>query len=130
MPPVSYTHLDVYKRQEVRIYHIYVPTGELLTLADIFREDFDYAGLISWEIQEQMRARMAENPNEYYWLEDTTDVAGWRFDTISPDHNFYFNDEGKIVIPFDEYEVGPGSTGSPEFVLESPEIYDNLLYRP
>ena len=57
-----------------------------------------------------MRARMAENPNTIG--EDTTDVAGWRFDTISPDHNFYFNDEGKIVIPFDEYEVRPGSTGS------------------
>ena len=72
---------------------------------------------------------MAEDPQEVYWL-DNTKVEEWRFDQIAPDHNFYFNEEGQIVIPFNKYEVGPGSTGAPEFVLETPELYQNLLYHP
>ena len=52
------------------------------------------------------------------------------FDTISPDQDFYFDDEGQIVITFDKYEVGPGSTGSTEFTLESLDLYDHLLVQP
>lgn len=114
---------------EVRYYHIDVPTGEIKTLADIFPDDFDYVTVISEEIKEQMQERMAEDPQEVYWL-DNTKVEEWRFDQIAPDHNFYFNEEGQIVIPFNKYEVGPGSTGAPEFVLETPALYQNLLYHP
>ena len=116
--------------REIRIYHIYVPTGEVMELSDIFNPDFDYTSVISQEIKEQMRERMAADLQDLYWLEETTDVADWRFNTISADHNFYFNEEGKLVIPFNKYEVGPGSTGTPEFVLESPSLYENLLYTP
>ena len=36
----------------------------------------------------------------------------------------------RIVIPFDKYEVAPGSMGSPSFTLTTPELYENLLYQP
>ncbi len=116
--------------EEVRFYHIDVPTGEAKTLSDLFAEDFDYVSVISEELKEQMRQRMEDNPQEYYWLEGTTEVAQWQFQAISEDHNFYFNENGELVIPFNEYEVGPGSTGSPEFVIQSPEVYEHLLYHP
>lgn len=115
---------------EIRYYHIDVPTGEARTLSDIFDKEFDYVGVISQELKEQMRGRMDEDPTQFYWLEGTTEMGELQFDTLDPEHNFYFNDEGNLVIPFVKYEVGPGSTGSPEFVLQSPEIYEHLLVQP
>lgn len=114
---------------EVRYYHIDVPSGEIKTLADIFPDDFNYVSIISEELKQQMQARMDADPQQIYWL-DNTKVEEWRFEQITPEHNFYFNVDGQIVIPFNKYEVGPGSTGAQEFVLESPELYDNLLYEP
>ena len=111
-------------------YHIDVATGELRTLSDLFPEDYDYVEVISRELKEQMQARMEADAREVYWLEGETQLGNFYFDTIDPEHNFYFNEEGKLVIPFNKYEVGPGSTGSPKFVLETPELYDHLLYRP
>lgn len=111
-------------------YHIDVPTGEEKTMSDLFPEDFDYVTAISDELKDQMAQRMSENPDEVYWLEGISQLGRWYFDAIDPEQDFYFNEDGKIVIPFDKYEVGPGSTGSPEFTLENPELYEHLLYRP
>ena len=111
-------------------YHIDVLTGEQKTLSDLFPEDFDYVTVISDELKEQMRARMERNSGEVYWLEDTTQLGTYYFDAIDPEQDFYFDDQGHLVIPFDKYEVGPGSTGSPEFTLLSTVLYEQLLYRP
>lgn len=111
-------------------FHIDVATGEEKTLSDLFPEDYDYVTVISEELKDQMAQRMAENSSEVYWLEGISQLGAWYFDAIDPEQDFYFNEEGKIVIPFDKYEVGPGSTGSPEFTLESPDLYDHLLYHP
>ena len=111
-------------------YHIDALTGEQKTLSDLFPEDFDYVDVISRELKEQMRARMEQNAGELYWLEDSVQLGTYYFDTIDPEQDFYFDDQGYLVIPFDKYEVGPGSTGSPEFTLRSPQLYDHLLYRP
>ena len=111
-------------------YHIDVLTGEQKTLSDLFPEDFDYVTVISDELKEQMRARMERNSGEVYWLEGPTQLGTYYFDAIDPEQDFYFDDQGHLVIPFDKYEVGPGSTGSPEFTLLSPVLYEQLLYRP
>lgn len=111
-------------------YHIDVPTGEEKTLSDLFPQDYDYVTVISDELKDQMAQRMEANSNEVYWLEGISQLGKWYFDAIDPEQDFYFNEEGKIVIPFDKYEVGPGSTGSPEFTLENPELYEHLLYHP
>ena len=111
-------------------YHIDPATGEQKTLSDLFPADFDYVTAISDELKAQMRERMAQDERELYWLEDTSQLGAYYFDAIDPEQDFYFNDQGLLVIPFDKYEVGPGSTGSPEFTLTSPELYQRLLYRP
>lgn len=111
-------------------YHIDVTTGEQKTLSDLFPEDFDYVTAISEELKDQMRARMEQTPSELYWLEGVSQLGTYYFDAIDPEQDFYFDDQGRLVIPFDKYEVGPGSTGSPEFTLLSPELYEQLLYRP
>lgn len=111
-------------------YHIDPVTGEQKTLSDLFPKDFDYIHVISEELKDQMKERMEENPKEVYWLKGISQLGDMYFDTISPDQDFYFDDEGQIVITFDKYEVGPGSTGSTEFTLESLDLYDHLLVQP
>ena len=51
------------------------------------------------------------------------------FKSIAPDQNFYINDENQLVIVFDEYEVAPGSMGTPEFVIPA-DCLDGLLAQP
>lgn len=111
-------------------YHIDVTTGEQKTLSDLFPADFDYVTAISDELKAQMRQRMEQDPRELYWLEETSQLGTYYFDAIDPEQDFYFDDQGRLVIPFDKYQVGPGSTGSPEFTLTSPALYQRLLYRP
>ncbi|RHR04656.1 DUF3298/DUF4163 domain-containing protein [Pseudoflavonifractor sp. AF19-9AC] len=111
-------------------YHIDVQTGQRKTLSDLFPEDFDYVTAISSELKEQMHTRMEQDSREVYWLKDTSQLGTYYFDAIDPEQDFYFDSQGHLVIPFDKYEVGPGSTGSPEFTLLSPQLYEQLLYRP
>ena len=113
-----------------RYYHICKATGEQMTLSDLFPEDFDYVTVISEEIQAQMRAQMAADDRAYYWLEGETQLGAYYFDAIDPEQNFYFDGDGKLTIVFEEYEVGPGTMGTPRFTLESAELYDQLLYTP
>lgn len=115
---------------EERYYHIDVTTGQEMTLSDLFPADFDYVSVISEELKAQMQARMDADAREVYWLEGASQLGTYYFDSIDPEHNFYFDSDGKLVIPFNKYEVGPGTTGSPEFTLESPALYENLLYTP
>ena len=51
------------------------------------------------------------------------------FKSIAIDQNFYINDENQLVIVFDEYEVAPGSMGTPEFVIPT-ELLNGLLAQP
>ncbi len=113
-----------------RYYHIDVPTGQRKQLSDLFPADYDYVSVISEELKTQMRQRMEEDESEYYWLEGESQLGTYYFDSIDPNHNFYFDDQGQLVIPFDKYEVAPGSMGSPSFTLTTPELYENLLYQP
>ena len=113
-----------------RYYHIDVPSGERKRLCDLFSEDYDYIAAISGEIKAQMEQRMEADPNEIYWLKGIAQLGSYYFDAVDPHQDFYFNDQGQLVIPFDKYEVAPGSTGSPSFVLSDPEIYSHLLYHP
>lgn len=101
-----------------RYYHIDKTTGEIASLSDLFASE-DYIQAISGEIQRQMR----ENP-ALYWID--TDYEGLNFTAIQPDQNFYFAENGDLVIAFDKYEVAPGSTGSPTFQIPR-EVYEAYL---
>ena len=107
-------------------YTINKETGERVRLDDLFREDADYIGVISENIKEQMRTRMQEDENVYYWLDDE-DVPEWNFKEISPEQDFYFNENKELVISFDEYEVAPGYMGCVEFLIEDSVL--NGLWR-
>ncbi|MDR9854872.1 DUF3298 domain-containing protein [Paenibacillus sp. VCA1] len=99
----------------------------LITLPMLFKDD-QYIRLISGNIQEQMKTQMKENPDKFYWVHGAADVLPTdEFKTIKKDQNFYINNDGKLVIVFDKYEVAPGYMGAVEFVIPTEAIADDLV---
>ncbi len=99
-----------------QFYTIDKQTGNVLTLADLFAEGSDYLSVISENIKTQMREQMAVDEGVIYFLDDE-DMPEFNFQSITDQTNFYFNENGELVIAFDEYEVAPGYMGAPEFVI-------------
>ncbi len=102
--------------QYSKYYHIDKNTGRQMTLSDLFKEDADYITVISENIKAQMKEQMAADEGIVYFL-DSEDISGASFDKIQPDQDFYFNQDGEIVIEFDEYEVAPGYMGIVSFTI-------------
>lgn len=108
--------------ETVKIYHIDKKTGELINLSGIFKEGVNYIDPISENIREQMKEQMAADENVTYWLD--SDISEWDFKSITADTTFYINEEGRLVIVFDEGEVAPMSMGSVEFTIPTEVIQD------
>ena len=107
-----------------KYYQIDKTTGQMATLKDLFKENADYVTVISDEIKKQMKHQM-EQGESVYWLEPTDSIdASEVFQAIKEDQHFYFDKDGNIVIVFDEYEVGPGYIGCPEFVIPEDLVKD------
>ena len=92
-------------------------------LADLFNTD-KFSDILVEEIKMQMQEQMANDENISYWINNSG--IGEEFATVSADHNFYWNENGDLVIIFDKYEVAPGSMGTPEFVIDKGVIRDVL----
>ena len=108
-----------------QFYTIEKQTGNVVTLSDLFAEESDYLSVISENIKNQMREQMAADEEVKYFLDDE-DMPEFNFQGITEQTNFYFNENGELVIAFDEYEVAPGYMGAPEFVIP-PEVTAALL---
>ena len=106
-----------------KFYHIDKNQGKIVELGDLFNTDQFSDSLVA-EIKKQMQEQMANDENISYWI--NTSGIGEEFATVSADHNFYWNENGDLVIIFDKYEVGPGSMGTPEFVIDKGVIRDLL----
>lgn len=108
--------------QMVKIYHIDKQTGELIGLSGLFQDGADFITPISENIKQQMKEQMAADESVTYFLD--SDVPEWDFQSIKEDTTFYVNENGKLTIVFDEYEVAPGYMGSVEFEIPTEVIQD------
>lgn len=95
----------------------------LITLKSLF-ENEQYITLISENIKEQMKHQMEEDSNKIYFITDE-DIEP--FTQIDSDQQFYINNDNKLVISFDEYEVAPGYMGAEEFEIPTEVISDILV---
>lgn len=102
-------------------YHIDKTTGEIASLKNLFEEGADYITPISENIKKQMREEMRADESKMYWI-DSEDEIIEDFEAIKEDQNFYLNEEGQIVICFDEYEVAPGYMGLVEFAVDEEAV--------
>ena len=103
-------------------YHIDKSTGAIVTLSDLFAGD-GYIEAVSAEIQRQMRVEN-EAGTGMYWVD--SEYEDMNFRAIDPDQNFFFDENGDLVIAFDKYEVAPGAAGCPRFKIPR-EIYEPYL---
>ncbi|AFQ45805.1 RsiV family protein [Desulfosporosinus meridiei] len=97
----------------------------LITLPSLFKDN-SYVEVISENIKAQMREQMKADEGKIYWVDDKETYIEV-FDKISASQNFFINTEGKLVISFDEYEVGPGYMGIQEFIIPTEVISDILI---
>lgn len=104
-----------------KYYHIDKQSDQSPTLSMLFRDDFDYISAISQNVSEQMRRFNTTQETPVYWI-DKTDIPELNFSRIGAEQNFYFNEEGELVIVFDKYQIAPGYIGCPEFAIPE-EIY-------
>ena len=105
-----------------KYYSIDKESGEIVSLEDLLKEGGKE--LIYKDIVSQMGKQMKDNKDKSYFI-GNSDVADG-FASLGENHNYYFNEDGELVIPFDKYEVAPGYMGCPEFVI-SPQIAKDAL---
>lgn len=105
-----------------KYYHIDKTTGEIVELKDLFEGDA-YIDALTEEVKRQMIAEMEADENVTYWVEDQE--LGQDFAIVMEGQNFYFNEAGDLVLVYDEYVVGPGSMGCPEFTIAK-ELWERL----
>ena len=124
----DYLAIDVYWYHAVgssstvkQFYTIDKKTGHLLELKELFKEEADYKTPISQYIVQEMKRQNKAGINQF-WTEENEFAEPFR--TIKEAQQFYLNRDGDLVICFDKYEVGPGSSGSPEFVIPDEIIKD------
>lgn len=113
---------------EYTAYNIDKKNKSVITLESLFKND-SYIEKISENIKQQMRQQMKDDKNISYFIDIEDDIPVDNFESIKRGQNFYINNEGKIVIVFDDYEVAPGYMGSPEFVIPTETLNDILLDR-
>lgn len=98
-----------------KIFNIDKETGAILTLEDLYGSTEDYVAVISENIKEQMKSQMAENEEKTYFI--YTEEEPFGFARVTEENNFYLNEDGELVMVFDEYEVAPGAMGIVEFTI-------------
>lgn len=106
-----------------RFYHIDKRTNEIVKLGDLAKDNSFYDVLVK-EIKRQMKLQMENDSRVVYWLDDS--IIGKDYVSLTESHNFYWNDNGDLVIIFDKYEVCPGAMGTPEFVIDKGVFKDIL----
>jgi hypothetical protein len=97
-------------------YNINLEENKNLTLEDVLGSN--YITIANESIISEMKARVEENSDYVYWGvtdEEDSEITG--FTSVDENTKFYLNEEGKVVISFDKYEVAPGFMGKQEFII-------------
>lgn len=106
-----------------KYYHINKLTGEIVKLGDLAADDSFY-DILEKEIKRQMKRETELDSNKVYWFDES--IIGEDYVSVDSEHNFYFTENGDIVIVFDKYEVAPGCMGTPEFTVNR-ELVKELI---
>lgn len=95
-------------------YNIDLVTNEKLTLEDVLGED--YIDIANESIKKQIEELQANPPKDRHYGFFQGESG---FNSIEENQGFYINNDRKVVIVFDKYEIADGATGKLEFVIDS-----------
>lgn len=97
-------------------YNIDELTGEILTLKDLFKEEYNYKNIIDSSIRNEIN----KNPDMYFSGKEG-------FNGIDEKTKFYIED-GNLVIYYGQYEIAPYVAGMPEFRMPINIFEGNFKY--
>ena len=101
--------------QFVKIFTIDKSTGNVITLSELLSGKPGLLEAISDNIKQQMIDQMAKDEAIIYFY--NSDIPDDDFKGLTGDESYYFNQNGELVIAFDEYTVAPGYMGAVEFTI-------------
>lgn len=99
--------------QFVKTFVVDKMTGETVSLLKLLGNDSEKLQTVGENIKDQMREQMAADDSISYFLD--SEMPEWDFQGLSGEESFYFNENGELVIAFNEYDVAPGYMGAVEF---------------
>ena len=98
--------------QEQYFYNIDIQNGRKLNLKDVLGED--YKEIVDTEVNKQIKERRAEDEENNLYF--TAEEGG--FSGIENEYqDFFINEDKKITIVFQKYEIAPGAMGIQNFVI-------------
>ena len=108
-------------------YTIRISDEKEMALADLFPKGADYITPISENIIEQMHRQMKDDADKIYWvdLEEDDPIKEFEFKAISEEQQFYVDEEGRVVIAFNEGDVAPMYMGCVKFTVPK-QVTDNI----
>lgn len=98
--------------ESYKTYTIDKKTGKTVSLGELLGNE-ETLKLVSENISAQMEEQMKEDASIVYFQEPAEEG----FSGLKGDENFYLNQDGSLVVVFDEYTVAPGSLGTVEFTI-------------
>ena len=101
--------------QFVKVFTIDKATGNVISLKDLFHDRPEMLDTISANIKSQMAEQMAKDESIMYFYQ--SDMPDEDFKGLTGDESYYFNENGELVITFNEYDVAPGYMGAVQFTI-------------
>lgn len=98
--------------ESYQTYTIDKKTGKTISLGELLGNE-ETLKLVSENISAQMEEQMKEDASIVYFQEPEENG----FSGLKGDENFYLNQDGSLMVVFDEYTVAPGSMGTVEFTI-------------
>ncbi len=111
--------------QYVKIYNIDKSTGKSVSLSELFSASQEALAAVSENIKQQMRAQMQQDDKKSYFLD--SDAPGLDFKGLTGDESYYFNEDGELVLWFNEYDVAPGYMGAVDFTIPQ-SVFSQYLH--
>ena len=94
-------------------FNLDLESGKELTLAEVIGSENLAAA--DQQVRSQIEQRLAQDPTSFFDFNEEGGYTG-----LSENQKFYINENRQAVIVFDEYEIAPGASGMPEFILDLP----------
>lgn len=95
--------------QDTYYYNIDLISGREITIKDLLGPN--YKEIVSKQIEKQIE--QLDDERKFYLFDDVNIN-----DLITPNSNYYINNDNNIVVVFNKYEIAAGAAGMFEFVIK------------
>lgn len=106
--------------RKVYYYNIDKATGKTVTIKDLFKQGYDYKKVINSSV---LKVINSDTKGQYFKEGDDLVTP---FKTIDQNTQFYINNKHQLVMVFQQGDIGPMSSGTPEFTISTKTVMKGL----